>query len=136
MNSYTLWENDIFIVSTPYNPHLPYREGMHIVAAPKRKMANAWTDVDLAADTFRLAAMVCKLIEKLQLSPWFNLQANGNWGLLPGAEPFFHIHIYSRNKTETWAKPLVLPEAPRTYQNDPMPKADRIILIEAFKALK
>lgn len=133
MNVFTLWENDAFAVSTPKNPHLPYSEGPHVVVAPKGEAANAWQDVDLAQATFKLAAQVCKLMEDLRLAPWFNIQANGNWGLLPGAEPFFHVHIYGRNKTDSWGKPIVLPEAPRTYQNDSMPEADREKLVEELK---
>jgi diadenosine tetraphosphate (Ap4A) HIT family hydrolase len=68
------------------------------------------------------------------MAPWFNIQFNGNWGLLPGNTPFFHLHVYGRNKTANWAKPVVLPEAPKTYQNAPMPEADQSKLIEAFRA--
>ena len=74
-------------------------------------------------------------MEKLKIAPWFNIQANGNWGLLQGTKPFFHIHIYGRNKTTNWAKPLILPEAPKTYQNTPMPLGDRDVLIHSFKVL-
>lgn len=74
-------------------------------------------------------------MEDLHIAPWFNIQANGNWGLLPGAEKFFHIHIYGRNKTNAWGKPLILPELPGIYQNEPMPESDRAILIEALKQL-
>lgn len=72
-------------------------------------------------------------MEGLNMTPWFNLQANGNWGLLPGATTFFHIYIYGRNKTNSWGKPIILPVAPKTYQNNPMLEADRNILIQAFK---
>jgi diadenosine tetraphosphate (Ap4A) HIT family hydrolase len=133
MDFFTLWENDQFTISTPKNPHTPYREGLHVIVSPKQKVANAWQDADLSGATFQLAATACKIMENLGLAPWFNIQANGNWGLLPGAEPSFHIHIHGRNKTETWGKPLILPEAPGTYQNDPMPEADRDRLIDAFK---
>ena len=61
----------------------------------------------------------------MELSSWFNIQANGNWGLLPDSTPYFHIHIYGRNKTESWGKPIALPELPNTYSNDPMPESDR-----------
>lgn len=125
MNVLTLWENDQFMIETPKNPHFPYSEGAHIIVSPKREVANAWSDIDLATDAFRLASEVCKVMEDAGFSPWYNIQANGNWGLLPGNTPFFHVHIYGRNKTESWAKPIILPEAPGTYQNDPMPEADR-----------
>ena len=125
MNSYSLWENDKFEVSTPLNPHIPYSEGLHVIVAPKQEHASAWENVDLAATTFKLAAEACKIMEELQLAPWFNIQANGNWGLLPGTKPFFHIHVYDRNKTNSWGKPIILPEAPNTYNNEPMPESDR-----------
>jgi len=133
MNTYILWQDDTFTISTPKNPHVPYTEGPHVIVAPIREVASAWKDVELAGDTFKLAAKVCKIMEDLKFAPWFNIQANGNWGLLPGAEPFFHIHIYGRNKTDSWAKPIVLPVAPRTYQNDPMPEADRNALSDTLK---
>jgi|SRR5665213_107500 len=132
MDSYLLWENKTFIISTPFNPHVQYSEGLHVIVAPKRAVANAWEDTDLAAATFKLSAQACRIIEELRLAPWFNIQANGNWGLLPDATPFFHIHIYGRNKTQTWGKPIILPEAPNTYQNDPMPENDRDTLAETF----
>jgi diadenosine tetraphosphate (Ap4A) HIT family hydrolase len=135
MNIFTLWENDAFTISTPKNPHISYSEGLHVIVAPKREVANAWQDVDLAETAFKLAVKICKIVEDLQLAPWFNIQANGNWGLLPGSEPFFHVHIYGRNKTDNWGKPIVLPEAPGTYENESMPEADRVKLINAFKSL-
>jgi diadenosine tetraphosphate (Ap4A) HIT family hydrolase len=131
----TLWENDEFILRTPKNPHVPYSEGLHLVLSPKRETANAWEDPDLAAATFKIAAKVCKLIESTNITPWFNIQANGNWGLLPGTKPFFHLHIYGRNKTERWGKPIVLPEAPGTYQNDVMPEKDLVLLETLFSKL-
>lgn len=133
MNVFTLWENDKFTVSTPKNPHISAKEGLHIIVAPKQEMRSAWDDVDHAAETFRLASTACKVMEELQIASWFNIQANGNWGLLPGNTPFFHIHIYTRNKTNSWGKPIVLPEKPGTYQNDPMPEFYREKLLTEFK---
>jgi diadenosine tetraphosphate (Ap4A) HIT family hydrolase len=131
-NNFTLWENKTYIISTPLNPHQPYSEGVHVVVASKADIANAWQDPKLTGEMFKLAAKACKIMEAMGLGPWFNLQANGNWGLLPGGTPFFHIHIYGRNKTLSWGKPLILPEAPKTYQNDPMPETDRTSLSEAL----
>lgn len=127
-----VWENDDFEIRTPYNPHIPYGEGLHLVVAPKAEMASAWENPELAGQAFKLASQACKIMEEMKLSPWFNLQANGNWGLLPGGTPFFHIHIYGRNKTESWGKPVVLPEAPGTFQNRFMPEMDRNKLSRAF----
>jgi len=132
-NNYLLWEDDTTIVCTPFNPHLSYHEGIHIIVKPKAEVGTAWQDAELTGRLFSLASKVCKVAEALELSPWFNLQANGNWGLLRGAEPFFHIHIYGRNKTENWGKPVVLPETPGTYQHAPMPEIDRMKLIAAFE---
>jgi len=133
MNTFTLWENDQFTVSTPKNPHLPYSEGLHLIVAPKQEVANAWQNIDASAETFKLAATACKVMEELGMAPWFNIQANGNWGLLPGGKPFFHVHIYGRNKTAMWGKPVVLPEAPGTFQYDPMPESDREKLVGELK---
>ncbi len=134
MNIFTLWENDTFTISTPKNPHTTYEEGLHVIVTPKRRVANAWQDIELAESTFKLASKTCNIMEDLQLAPWFNIQANGNWGLLPDAEPFFHVHIYGRNKTDTWGKPITLPEAPKTYTNEPMPEADRTKLTAALES--
>lgn len=131
-NSYILWEDEDFVVQTPENPHIPYLEGPHVIVAPKQAAVSAWANPGLAGETFKLAAKACAVMEDLELAPWFNLQANGNWGLLSGRSPFFHIHIYGRNKTKSWGKPIVLPEAPGTYRNDPMPKDDREKLKQAF----
>jgi len=134
MNIYTLWENDSFMIGTPKNPHVPYTEGAHIIVSPKHEVPNAWTDLNLSAATFRLASQACQVMEKMRFAPWFNIQANGNWGLLPGAQPFFHVHVYSRNKTSAWGKPVTLPEAPGTYQNSPLPEGDRTALSDALKS--
>lgn len=133
MDIFTLWENDQFTISTPKNPHLPYREGLHIIVSPKKDVASAWQDVELSQAAFKLAANTCKIMDDLKIAPWFNIQANGNWGLLPGATPFFHVHVYGRNMTSSWGKPIVLPEAPGTYQNESMPETDRAKLADAFK---
>jgi diadenosine tetraphosphate (Ap4A) HIT family hydrolase len=134
-NNYLLWDNDEFSIKTPDNPHLPYSEGLHIMLAPKAKLENAWENPEITGKVFELAAKACKLIEELELSPWFNIQANGNWGLLPEGRKFFHVHIYGRNKTDNWGKPINLPELPEIYHNEPMPEADRIKISEAFKSL-
>lgn len=132
-NNFVLWENENFLIKTPFNPHIAYSEGIHLIATPKIDVPHAWYDPQLSAQTFEIAAKACKIAEEAGMGPWFNLQANGNWGLLPGATPYFHVHIYGRNKTSTWGKPLVLPEAPNTYKNEPMPESDRQKLMELFK---
>jgi diadenosine tetraphosphate (Ap4A) HIT family hydrolase len=134
MDTYTLWDNSLFIISTPKNPHVPYSEGLHVIVSPKQEVANAWQDINLSEATFKLTAKACKIMDDMGIAPWFNIQANGNWGLLPGAIPSFHVHIYGRNKTASWGKPIILPEAPGTYKNESMPEVDRIKLNEAFTA--
>jgi diadenosine tetraphosphate (Ap4A) HIT family hydrolase len=130
---FILWEDGSFLIETLFNPHQPYREGLHLLVKPKKEFENAWQNPKEASKAFELAARACKIILDIGLAPWFNIQANGNWGLLPGARPFFHIHIYARNKTKAWGKPLVLPEAPKTYNNEPMPEVHRQMLYKAFK---
>ncbi len=100
-NHYSLWENDTFIVKTLFNPHILYSEGHHVIVAPKADVVSAWEDPEISDKAFTLASKVSKIICNLNLAPWLNLQANGNWGLLPGATPFFHIHICGRNKTDS-----------------------------------
>lgn len=106
MNTYTLWENDSFVISTPTNPHIPYTEGPHIIVSPKRDVASAWVDLSLSAETFRLASHVCQIMEQHEFAPWFNIQANGNWGLLPGGKTSFHVHILGRKKQVVGANQL------------------------------
>lgn len=132
-DDYLLWESADYSIHTLANPHIPYKDGMHLVVRPKNGMANAWQDPKLAAKTFELAATAAGIIERTGLAPWFNIEAKGNWGLLPGKTPHFHIHIYGRNKTKMWGKPLVLPELPGTFSNAPMPEKDRQLLISAFR---
>ncbi len=129
-----LWSNKRFEVFTPANPHIPPKEGLHIVVLPKVDVASAWIDQDLCADTFKIAAEVAQVMEELKLAPWFNLQANGNWGLLPGNTPRFHVHIYARKKGETYGMPVQLPSAPETYHNEPMTKKERKNVSEALNA--
>ena len=131
-NNYLLWENNEFIIKTPFSPHVPYSEGLHIVIVPKADIRTAWQDSDVSAEVFRLGAKICAIMEREEFAPWFNLQANGNFGVLPGETPFFHLHVYGRNKTERWGKPILLPEAKGAYSNDPMPEADRERLVELF----
>jgi hypothetical protein len=130
-----IWENEEFSIKTPVNPHIPYSEGLHVMLAPKADYENAWQDPLVAGRAFEFAAKACKILESLDMAPWFNIQANGNWGLLPGAKKFFHIHIYGRNHTSTWGKPIQLPEDPDTYLNEPMPDEDIQRLVVAFKSL-
>lgn len=132
-NNFVLWENDTFLVKTPFNPHIPYSEGLHVLVAPKANILSAWEDPKLSGEAFEIASRVSKVICELDLAPWLNLQSNGNWGLLPDATPFFHIHIYGRNKTESWGKPITLPELPGTYKNDPMSEDDRNLLTAELK---
>ena len=134
-NSFVLWENDEFIIKTPFNPHTSYEEGLHLIVTTQAEYKTAWEDPTISGRVFELAAKASKIIEEKGLAPWLNLQANGNWGLLPNASTFFHVHIYGRNKTDSWGKPITLPELPGTYENKPMPEADRKVLIEAFKQL-
>lgn len=131
-NNHLLWENELFIICTPFNPHLPYTEGPIVIVKTKEDVSHAWQDPVLSGKAFELAAKVCQTMERLSLASWYNIQANGNWGLLPDAKPFFHIYIYGRNKTERWAKPIILPDAPGTYRNDSMPDEDRNLLIDAL----
>ena len=134
-DNYLLWENAEFTIHTPGNPHIPNSEGLHLYVAPKQEISAAWDDIDISTRTFELTSRACAIMNDLKVAPWFNIQANGNWGLLPGNSPYFHIHVYGRNKTDLWAKPIILPEAPGTYSNEPMPEADRTSLAEAFKSL-
>lgn len=134
-NNHLLWEDDTFIVCTPFNPHIPYSEGPILVIQPKKTIVNSWQDPTLTGKAFELSAKVAKIMENLKVAPWFNLQANGNWGLIEGSTPFFHIYVYGRNKTERWAMPIVLPEAPGAYKNETMPENGRTLLINAFKEL-
>lgn len=132
-NNSVLWQDDSYIIKTPFNPHIPYSEGPHVIVAPKADYKNAWTDINVSTESFRLASIACVVMEELGIAPWFNIQANGNWGLLPGAEPFFHVHIYGRKQTDQWGKPVTLPEAPGTYQYEPMPEADISLLRTALE---
>lgn len=121
-----LYENDDFEVFTPRNPHLPQKEGPHVVVRPKTDVATPWEDPKMCGRCFKFAARVAQIMEDLGLAEWFNLQANGNWGLLPGNTTHFHVHILGRRKEgETWAKPVQLPSLPGTFRNDPMPEDAR-----------
>jgi diadenosine tetraphosphate (Ap4A) HIT family hydrolase len=132
-NNYVLWRNDEFIVKTPFNPHTSYEEGANVIVQPVHEIRSASRDPDLAGRVFTIAAKVARIMEDTEIAPWTNIQSNGNWGLLPDATPFFHVYVYGRNQTKRWGKPIIIPEAPKTYSHDPMPEADRIRLAEAFK---
>ncbi len=129
-----LWSNEKFEIFTPVNPHISPEEGLHVVVLPKVEIVSAWRSPDLCAETFRIAAEAARAMEELKLAPWFNLQANGNWGLLPGRAPRFHVHIYARRKGKTWGMPVQLPSAPGTYQNEPMTEDERRKLSEALNS--
>lgn len=132
-NNFLLWENGIFLVCTPFNPHVPYSEGPIVVVKTQQDIQTAWQDPALTGAAFELSARICQVMREYAFAPWFNIQANGNWGLLDNARPFFHIYIYGRNMTDRWAKPIILPDAPHTYSNKPMPEADRITLQRALQ---
>ncbi|HYD92793.1 MAG TPA: hypothetical protein VEA37_15060 [Flavobacterium sp.] len=130
-----LWKGSKFGIITLSNPHIPPSEGNHVIVAPiNNNEPNAWSNPDLTGEAFRLAALVCKIEEELGLVPWFNLMANGNWGLLPGKTPFFHVHIYGRRKGKTWAQPFPLPISPDSFENDPMNEEEISALKEALRS--
>ena len=132
-NNYVLWRDDECIVKTPFNPHTSYEEGANVIVQPVHEIPSASRDPELAGRVFTLAAKVARVMEDIELAPWTNIQSNGNWGLLPGSTPFFHVYVYGRNRTERWGKPIIIPEAPKTYHNEPMPEADRLKLAETLK---
>ncbi|MDP4001061.1 MAG: hypothetical protein Q8P83_02370 [bacterium] len=132
-DSFILWEDTDFKVITPSNPHTPKKEGAHLVVIPKKETASAWEDLQISGKTFILAGKVCRTLKRLRLGDWFNIQANGNWGLLPGKKPSFHVHIYTRIKgSDTWGKPVQLPDLPGTFQNEPLSQKDISLLVKAL----
>ena len=131
--SWALWSDDEFEVFTPFNPHIPSEEGLHVIVVPKAEIDSAWIDENLCAETFRVAAKVAQAMEELKLAPWFNLQANGNWGLLPGSSPWFHVHVYARRKGKTWGMPVQIPLSPGTYHNELMTEKERKDLSRALE---
>ncbi len=131
--SWTLWSNSKFEVFTPFNPHTSSEEGLHVIVVPKVIVDSALVDENLSVETFRVAVKVAKAMEELKLAPWFNIQSNGNWGLLPGSTPWFHVHVYARRKGKTWGMPVQIPLAPGTYRNKPMTEQERKDLSETFK---
>ena len=133
--TWTLWEDARFVVTTPSNPHLPPEEGCHLLVWPKDAPPHAWADPALTASTFELAARVSQVLERLALVDWVNLQANGNWGLLPGATPKLHVHIYGRRRGgKTWAQPVDLPKSPGEFGFAPLSEDDRARLSTALAA--
>ena len=131
--SWTLWSNGEFEVFTPFNPHTSSKEGLHVIVVPKIIVDSALVDENLSVETFRVAVKVAKAMEELKLAPWFNIQANGNWGLLPGSTPWFHVHVYGRRKGKTWGMPVQIPLAPGTYRNKPMTEQEREDLSKTLK---
>ncbi|MBP9728140.1 MAG: hypothetical protein KBD27_02050 [Candidatus Moranbacteria bacterium] len=132
-DNFTLWEDAGFKVITLSNPHTPKKEGAHLVVLPKKEIVAAWEDVKTSGEVFVLASKVCKTLKRLNLGDWFNIQANGNWGLLPGKKPSFHVHIYARIKgSDSWGKPVQLPDLPGTFQNEPLAQKDISLLVRAL----
>lgn len=131
-SEYVLWSNEEFQVLTLKNPHISAEEGLHVIVTPKQHVESAWSNPELCGKTFELAAHVCAAMERLGLAPWFNLQANGNWGLLPGGVKRFHIHIYARRKGATWGMPVQLPLSPDSFHNEEMSEKERHELSEAL----
>ena len=131
--SWTPWQDARFAVTTTANPHLPPEERCHLLVLPKDPPPHAWADPAVTAAAFELAARVSQVLVRLGLADWVNLQANGNWGLLPGAEPHFHVHLYGRRcGGSTWAQPVDLPKAPGQFGFAPLSEADRTRLAAAL----
>ena len=62
-----------------------------------------------------------------------NVQANGNWALLPGGSPHLHVHIYARRRSgKTRAQPVDLPKPPGAFGFAPLAEADRVRLADAL----
>jgi len=132
--NWILWSNKKFKIFTPQNPHLPSKEGIHVVVYPKKRVTSAWSNPKLSAETFEIASKVCQTMKKLKMAPWFNIQANGNWHFLTGKHPHFHIHIYARRKGKTWGLPVQLPLKPGTFHNELMSEKERENLSRTLKA--
>lgn len=128
-----LWRGSKFEIITISNPHIPPSEGNHIIIFPLNPEPHSWSNPELTGEAFRLAAQVSKIEESLGLAPWFNLMANGNWGLLPGKTPSFHVHVYGRRKGKTWAQPFPFPVSPDSFENEPMTDEEITCLREALK---
>lgn len=77
-NNFVLWKDEKFVVKTPFNPHTPYSEGLHIVVTTEPQIATAWEDPELSGQTFALASRVSKILVSTGMAPWVNLQANAN----------------------------------------------------------
>lgn len=129
-----LWKTRKFIVVTRKNPHLPKEEGCHLVIYSVRELKNAWESPKVCGEAFELAAKAAKILVDEKIVDWANLQYNGNWGLLKGATPVFHVHIYGRKKSgKTWGQPADLPKFPGTFSNKSVSKKDIAKLIARFK---
>lgn len=130
---YILWQNKDFIVTAPKAPHISLREGCHLGVFAKKPLASAWQDCRLAGKAFALASKVAGIIIDIDLVQWANIQFNGNWGLLPGKNPYFHLHIYGRKKLSPhWATPVPLPRLPKTFNFPPLPLAEIKLLKKEF----
>ena len=129
-----LCSNKKFEIFTPVNPHIPPEEELHVVVRPKKRIASAWSNPELSAESFMVAAKVSRIMKKLKIAPWFNLQANGNWHFLTGKRPYFHVHIYARRKGKTWGMPVQLSSRPGTFNNKTMPEKERNKLAKALKS--
>ena len=133
-NSAVLWKNDIFLVTAPDNPHLPREEGCHLIIHPNKPLERAWDNPRLVGEAFELASKVAGILVAEKIVDWINLQCNGNWGLLKGATPWFHIHVYGRKSSgKTWGQPVELPKLPNTYHNEPMSEQDIKRLVSKFR---
>lgn len=129
-----LWSDKKFEIFTLANPHLSLKKGIHVVIRPKKRIASAWLNPKLCAESFMIAAKVSRIMKKLRIAPWFNLQANGNWHFLTGKRPYFHVHIYARRKGKTWGMPVQLPLKPGMFNNKPMPEKERNKLARVLKS--
>lgn len=121
----SLWSSFGAVLSLPLHPHVSSADGGHLIAIPRRHVA----DRRVLSPRENLAVVLATCIGADALgeafkTDWQNYQENGNWGANSVAGPHMHVHIYGRRKgsvTQPFGEPLRLPrtsEDARMEAND------------------
>ncbi len=114
-----IYKTENFVVTVPKGPHIPRREGGHLMIRQKDFLFGSRSELTpkLAIEAMRLTILVGDAMTKAMENRGIkieriNYQENGNWALQKGEPPVFHIHLYGRTKTsvtQKWGEALVFP---------------------------
>lgn len=148
INGRVLYQTKTFSVVTPLTkPHIPREEGGHLMICATEKYFPDRTafSPEEAVELMRLSMLTAEafpaaMAERGVAIDRINFQENGNWALLSGRPPVFHLHLYARqigSRSQIWGEALFFPDPhdPRYESFAPLTEEDCAAITAKMEAL-